>query len=397
MKQLHVSPSKISGKLTPPPSKSQTIRALFFALIAKGKSRIENPLRSPDVDAAIRAIEGLGAHVKQADGYIEVKSTGKLIPNCQHYDVGNSGLVFRFLAALGSLCSERIVIDGDESIRQRRPIVELLGAIEQLGGNARRLSSENAPISVQGPWLGAYASIDGADSQPVSALLIAGILREKLEIEVTNSGEEPWVALTLEWLTRLGVRWERDDVITVYGRQIDAFEYCVPGDMSSMAFPLVAAKIGGEEVDVGAVDRSQGDGVIVDWLDRSGDIDVNCAIDTIPILAVYGCFGKEKLTLKNGSIARKKECDRIAVMCRELKKMGAQIEEREDGLVVCPSKLRGATLECARDHRVAMALSVAAMFASGSSVICGAECIDKTYGNYVEEMSRLGALMRWEL
>jgi len=395
VKSLHVTPSKIGGKLTLPPSKSQTIRALTFALLARGTSYIENPLDSPDIDAMIEGVEGLGGRVRRSSNGFEVEGGFKLEKNS--FNVGNSGLAFRFITALASLGNTPVTIDGDASIRERRPILPLLDAINQLGGSGNVLKSGAAQVC--GPWTGNCATIDGRDSQPVSALIIAGVVRDHLKVKVVNSGEEPWIALTLEWLTRLGIQWKRDDYLTIYGKEIKGFHYRVPSDMSSMAFPLVSAMLSGQELEIEEIDRGQGDAVILDWLkgDINSEIDVNEAIDTIPIMAVLGCFGTKRLILRNGLIARSKECDRIAVMCRELRKMGAQIQELEDGMVIDPAQLHGAQLECACDHRVALALSVAATHAKGSSVIAGAHCIDKTYKGYVEAMNKLGGAMRWVL
>jgi len=103
-------------------------------------------------------------------------------------------------------------------------------------------------------------------------------------------------------------------------------------------------------------------------------------------LAVIGCFAKGKTTLYNGAIARKKESDRIRVMANELKKMGATIEEQEDGLIVQRSDLLGANLQSHGDHRVAMSLIVAALGAKGSSYLSGAECIQKTYPQFIKEI-----------
>ena len=122
--------------------------------------------------------------------------------------------------------------------------------------------------------------------------------------------------------------------------------------------------------------------------------DVNDTIDAITILAVLGCYAEGETILTNGAIARKKECDRIHCIATELKKMGADIEEREEGLLIRSSKLKGATLQTYHDHRMAMSLTVAALGAQGESTINGVECVAKTYPNFKEHMTKLGATLQ---
>ncbi len=120
-------------------------------------------------------------------------------------------------------------------------------------------------------------------------------------------------------------------------------------------------------------------------------IDINDCIDALPILAVVGCFAKGKTEIYNGAIPRKKESDRISLITQELTKMGAQIEERGDGLVISPSELRGSYLETYKDHRLALSLSVAAIGATGESVITNAECVNKTYRDFYQDFTSIGA------
>ena len=121
------------------------------------------------------------------------------------------------------------------------------------------------------------------------------------------------------------------------------------------------------------------------------DIDVNNFVDAIAILAVIGCFAEGKTRLFNAQIARHKESDRISAITQELKKMGANIEEQEDGLIIYPSPLKAAKLYSHKDHRIAMALSVAALVAKGTSLIDDVECITKTYPSFIDDFRHLGA------
>lgn len=411
---MHIRPSKLHGNLLIPTSKSHTIRSLLFALMAKGKSRIQFPLSSPDTDAMIAAICQFGAQVKWEGQELLVQGVAGKPLSPKTIDCGNSGQVLRFLGALSALCPSQTSFIGDASIRQNRPVAPLISALQQLGANA---SNESAPLIVQGPLQGHFATLDGADSQPVSGLLMLGAFYP-LELLVTNPGEKPWVNLTLHWLDRFGVRYENHNFErykTAGNAEIQGFTYRVPGDFSSAAFPLAAALVTNSEVTLEGIDQKdiQGDKAIIPLLESMGAkfetessrltvkkgsqlkgriIDVNDFIDALPILAVIGCFATGETHLINGTIARKKESDRIACIVKELKKMGADIEEKEDGLIVRHSSLQGANnLQSHNDHRLALALCVAALGARGESTLHGVECTAKSYPNFFNDFKSIGA------
>ncbi|MBM3201948.1 MAG: 3-phosphoshikimate 1-carboxyvinyltransferase, partial [Chlamydiae bacterium] len=124
---------------------------------------------------------------------------------------------------------------------------------------------------------------------------------------------------------------------------------------------------------------------------EGGIVDVNDMIDATPILAVFGCFAKSPLEIKGASVAREKECNRLSSITKELSKMGAKIEETEDGLIVYPSILKAAVVESHNDHRIALSLCVAALGAKGQSVVKGIECIAKTYPTFLKDFVNLKA------
>ncbi|MBU6383007.1 MAG: 3-phosphoshikimate 1-carboxyvinyltransferase [Verrucomicrobia bacterium] len=419
MVKVKITPGKLAGQIALPTSKSHTIRALLFALMAKGKSVIRHPLPSPDTLAMLNAIRHLGAVIDMDQDALFVEGVGgKLQPAEDVIQCGNSGQVLRFIGALAALSDNYTILTGDLSIRHNRPVAPLLNALTQLGASAvsSRLDGY-APIIVKGPLKGGKATLDGRDSQPVSGLLILGAFTP-LELHVTNPGEKPWVALTLHWFDKLGIPYENQNYehYKMKGNtQLKAFEYTVPGDFSSAAFPLVAALITESEITLNNLDMHdiQGDKAIIpalesmgaefEWNDRAlrvkkggalkgARIDINDFIDALPILAVAGCFASGETEIVNAAIARKKESDRIHCIAEELKKMGAQIEERPDGLIIRPSNLRGSpALQSHHDHRLAMALSVAALRASGESVIDGIECVGKSYPIFFDHLVHLGA------
>ncbi len=414
-----VRPSKLSGEVAIPTSKSHTIRSLLFALMAKGKSRIERPLPSPDTVAMLDAIRSLGAVIDMSDNALIVEGVdGKLQPAEDIIQCGNSGQVLRFIGALAALSPSYTVLTGDLSIRHNRPIKPLLSALTELGALAVSTRQDGfAPIIVKGPIQGGKATLDGRDSQPVSGLLMLGAF-VPVELHVTNPGEKPWVGLTLDWFKRLAIPYENKnfEYYKMKGHtHLKAFEYRVPGDFSSAAFPIVAAIITGSEVVIDNIDMSdsQGDKAIIPALKSMGaefeldgnklvvkkgktlkgtKLDINDFIDALPILAVASCFAKGETHIVNAAIARNKESDRIHCIATELKKMGANIEEKPDGLIIHESPLHGAKdLQSHHDHRLAMALSVAALSAQGESVIHGVECVGKSYPVFFQHLAELGA------
>ncbi len=374
-----------------------------------GVTLIRDPLDSPDVRAMVKALRGFGVTIEESEEWIRIEGVcGKLSASQAPIDAGNSGQILRFVGALAALLPEKTVITGDQSIRERRPVEPLLSALRQLGAKAE------APMSVQGPIRAGFAELLGEDSQPVSALLIAtSFLKGTTQLEVKNPGERPWIDLTLAWLERLGgvVTHEAYRFYTIEGPLLyKGFEVTIPGDFSTAAFPAAAALITGSTVTLENLDPfdSQGDKKLFEVFERMGAqleydvraksvtlfpsklkgvrVDVNEMIDALPILAVVGCFASGKTEIVGGKIARKKESDRIAAIACELRKMGAILEEREDGLLITSSPLHSARLSSHSDHRIAMALAVAAKGATGTTWIEGAECVKKSYPRFFEEV-----------
>ncbi len=408
------STSLLSGRLRIPSSKSHTLRAILFATFSEGTSVIHNFLEAEDTQAMIDACENLGAKISQRDRTLFVQGIGSspLIVKGEIL-AGHSGIVLRFIGAMAALGSESIVITGDKN----RSVKPLLEALKQLGAVVK--SQEGfAPFSVKGPLTQKKASLSGEDSQMVSALLMAASFSEgNFEIHVDHPGEKPWIDLSLSWLLRMGKKVSHEEyrVYHVQGEKkpCAAFEYTVPSDFSSLAFPLLAGIIQGEEIHFENIDFAdcQGDKKVIDVLEsmgaalergkdflKTGSVsslkgchrDINDFIDGLPILAVAGCLAKGTTTLSNARVARKKESDRIRSMVLELGKMGAMIKEQEEGLIIQGSSLKGATLYGHGDHRVAMALAIAALKAEGATIIEGFECIAKTYPGFMRDLQSIG-------
>jgi 3-phosphoshikimate 1-carboxyvinyltransferase len=398
------------------------MRALLFAALAKGKSVIHHPLASPDTTQMIQACQLLGARVTGSSHRLEVEGVnGILKPVEDVIHAGNSGLILRFLSAVAALCPSTVVITGDHSIRHQRPMGTLLHALNQLGAEASSTRANGfAPLVIRGPLKGGTATLEGQDSQPVSALLIACALAEKpTELRINRPGEKPWVSLTLDWLDRLGLPYE-NEAFSHYslkgGGTFNGFDYQVPGDWSSAAFPLAAALISDTPLTLHNVDFAdpQGDKALVEILIEMGAlivinrekkslqtlsrsslkgiaIDINRCIDAVTILAVIACYAEGMTRIYNGAIARQKECDRLHSIATELKKMGAEISEQDDGLVIHGRPLKGAVLSSHGDHRMALSLAVAALGAKGDSSIHEVACVTKTFPDFATQLRALGA------
>jgi 3-phosphoshikimate 1-carboxyvinyltransferase len=422
---FEVYPSILRGTVIIPSSKSHTLRAIYFAALAQGTSRIEQYLLSPDTMAMIEAVRLLGVQVKIDETSLEICGCGgKPQPPKDVIQCGNSGQVLRFIGALAGLMPHPTLLTGDASIREKRPVKPLLEGLTQLGAMAvSSLDNGYAPLLIKGPLTRTTARIDGEDSQPVSGLLMAGAFApHPIELHVNNPGEKPWIDLTLHWFKKLGIPFHCSDY-TYYRMEGNAvvknFTYQVPGDFSSAAFPIAAAILTNSELTLQNIDMDdcQGDKAIIPLLEKMGvrfvidasrhtltvkagsklkgmRIDINDFVDALPILAVIGCFAEGQTEIVNAAIARHKESDRIHSIAKELKKMGANIEEKPDGLVIQGSTLKGAELNTYHDHRMAMALTIAAFAAKTASKIIDVKCIAKTYPSFYEDFKALGANIR---
>jgi len=416
----------LRGDIAIPPNKSHSFRALIMAGLAEGTSHIHHPAVSADWMRATEALEMFGASVtpEAGDSWIVQGTAGKLQTPEDIIDCGNSGIIFRFFTALAATCEGYTVLTGDHSIRHIRPIGPLLKALYPLGAFAVSTKDDgHAPVVVRGPLRGGQATLDGADSQPVSALLMAcPLATAPTELTVTNPGEKPWLGVTLDWLARCGVEVSNDQFTTyrIRGQQgWPGFKADIPLDWSAAMYPIVSALITpGSELHLPKLDYndSQGDRLMIEVLREMGaDIDVtdsgltarsskltgrtidcNDFIDQFMLLAVVGCCAEGETVLTNAEVCRYKECDRIAAMHEALTAMGADTEQRPDGLVVRRSRLRGAHINSRGDHRMVMTMATAALTATGDTTISDIDCIKKTFPHYIEEMTRAGARMLTE-
>ncbi|MFP4105080.1 MAG: 3-phosphoshikimate 1-carboxyvinyltransferase [Phycisphaerae bacterium] len=414
--------STLRGNVRIPANKSHSFRALIMAGLAEGTSHIISPAVSSDWYRGVEALKMFGAKVHQDDdSWIVQGVAGQPRTPDDVIDCGNSGIILRFFMGLAACCDGYTVLSGDHSIRHIRLCQSLVDALNNVGAWAVSTKNDgHAPVVVRGKMTGGKTVIDGLSSQPVSALLIAASLIDNpTELLVERAGEKPWVGLTLDWLARCGVEVENDNFDRYRvpgGARWDGFESRIPLDWSAALYPIVAGVLTpGSEVRIPGMDirDSQGDKAVIEVLRNMGaditvdgdtivarhsdltgcEIDCNDFIDQFMLLAVVGTAAEGQTVLTNAEVCRHKECDRISEMRKALQAMGADVEEREDGLVIRQSRLHGADLDSRADHRMVMTLSVAAMLADSPSTISDIECVAKTFPDFVQQMKALGAEM----
>ena len=414
---LKVRKSQTHGCVNIPGSKSHTIRALFLASLAAGRSTITNPLISEDALSAIAVCRAFGAGIENlggrfiVDGFNGVPTVPENVIN-----VGNSGTTLRFGMMTAGLVDGYTVFTGDYQIR-RRPLGPLIEAMNNLGAEVFSTRGNHmAPVVVRGRLNGGRSKLDAVTSQYLSSILIhAPLLDNNTDIELTRLNEIPYAQMTMWWLDNQGIQYSNDNYKTFYikgGQQYKAFTTAIPGDFSSATFFMVLAAISGEEYILKNLDMTdpQGDKQVLEYLKGMGtvvshtdggisvkgsvlrgiEIDMNATPDALPAMAVAGCFAEGETRLINVPQARLKETDRIHVMCVELKKMGADIEEIPDGLIIRSSRLKGCRVCGHDDHRVVMALAIAGLNCEGETVIETAEAVNVTFPEFPHIITNCG-------
>ncbi len=333
-------------------------------------------------------------------------------------DVRNSGVTLHTAMAACALLREGIaVLTGDEQIR-RRPAGPLARSLNDLGASVRSTrGTDTAPFVVEGRLTGGETTVEGLTSQHPTALLIAAPLADgDSVIRISNLHEAPYLEMTLDWLRRQGIEFGQEGLREFRvpgGQRYRPVNRAIPADWSSATFFLAAGALEGNEVVLRGLDMddTQGDKAVVEYLRAMGaeievgedsirvrakelkgcELDLNATPDALPMLAVLGCFAQGATRLVNVPQARIKETDRICAMAAELRKLGAEVEELEDGLVVRESALQGAEVDSHRDHRIAMALAVAGCAIPGETVVREAEAAAVTFPEFSDCMRGIGA------
>jgi 3-phosphoshikimate 1-carboxyvinyltransferase len=382
--------------------------------MASGRSEISDALVSEDTKATIRACEAMGASIRSEGGRLVVDG-GSLHAPAGTVDAANSGTTMRIFAGLASMFSSEVEITGDDSLR-KRPMGPLLDALSQTGV---RCSSAGGlpPVRVRGPNPGGRVSIDGGvSSQFITSLLMASpMLAGDSEITVTGSMvSEPYLDVTAKMMGLFGARAEKAGRTfrVAGGTGYRPFDYAVPADFSSAAFPLVAGALGGsvaaDGLDMG---DPQGDKAVIDILRDAGarvevrggcataskaplramDLDIGGVPDLFPILAVLFSAAEGESRLYGAPQLRFKESDRIRTTVRMIRDIGGDAEETGDGCVVRGRpRLKGGRVEHEGDHRIMMAAAVASLICESPVTMDGADCCAVSYPGFPEAMRSLG-------
>lgn len=427
----HIRSTFLRGMIAASPSKSYTHRAIICASLANGLSKITNYLKSTDIDETISALKSFGIYIKESNGTLEIggnenfsagglyklgKDENEIRINVIEY----SGSSLRFLIPVSALAKTQRPIAFTRKGRLReRPIEPLLEAMRKLGVNSEIRKQGNIELVIIQPGIeGGETEIMGdISSQFITGLLFACPRAENdTEITVTTELEsKPYVELTLGVLKDFGIEVKASKDLRKFNipgnQHYKSREFKVEGDYSSAAFLLAAGAINGcIEVNGLNINSKQGDKKILNILKRMGaeieveeesiyvktselkgiKIDGGDIPDLIPICAVLGCFADGKTIITNAERLRIKESDRLAAITKELTKMGANITESNDGLIIYGKcNLRGAEINPHNDHRIAMACAIAGLSAEGETTINNSECVNKSYPSFFEDLRKL--------
>lgn len=424
---------RLKGRICLPGDKSISHRAAMLAAIAGGKTTITNFATSADCHSTLVCLRSLAVVIDQHASTVTVEGVGKrgLKQAAKALDCGNSGTTMRLLS--GILAGQRFtsVITGDESLRSR-PMKRVIAPLAEMG--CRIESAEGkAPLEIHGnPSLIAIDYDPPVSSAQVkSCVLLAGLYARGVTTVHERTPTRDHTERMLEWFGSdiMVKNMEDGAAISVSGDgELAARDIEVPGDVSSSAFfAVAAASLPGSEITmenvglnpsrIAAIDFLKECGVIIDILNTRdasgepvGDIRIGSTryafggdksprildgrrianlIDEIPVLAVLGTQLPGGLEIRDASELRVKESDRIRSVVTNLRRMGAEVEEYDDGMKIAASKLHGAELESFGDHRIAMAFGIAGSLAEGETTIRGAECVDVSFPGFFVELERL--------
>lgn len=394
MKRVILKGAQLNGTVAVPPSKSAAHRALICSFLAGGGT-VKPLIDSNDMKATL--------------GVIEALKNGEKTLNCIE-----SGSTLRFMIPVAASMGREVVFTGSGRLPER-PLGEYLSLLPKHGVFCK--SGGGLPLEISGKLRnGSYEVSGDVSSQYITGLLLAlsNLEGDSAVILKTPLESKPYVDMTVKVLSDYGVEIRETDFgyLIHGGQEFKKTDYTIEGDWSQAAFFFVAGAIGGD-VAVSGLDMktAQGDRAILDVLKAFGaeteinentvicrkselhgaEIDARDIPDLVPIIAVLAAYSKGKTVISGAERLRYKESDRIESVGSNLKKMGADIEETADGMVINGGKrLCGAELDGYNDHRIVMAFSIAALFAEGETAISDAESINKSYPSFFEDYNRLG-------
>jgi 3-phosphoshikimate 1-carboxyvinyltransferase len=411
-----VEPSEVKGQIKAPSSKSMTQRAIAAALLADGQSTIFNPSYCDDSLAAMSIACGLGAKVDPKPG--ELNILGARILKEQKLNCGESGLAVRMFSPIAALYPAEITIAGANSLK-KRPMGMIEEALKQFGVKCSTTGGF-LPLTIHGPIRGGHCEINGSvSSQLLTGLLMALPLAGKdSEIKVNNLRSKPYIDMTIQILKSFGIdiNCSGYELFNIPGNQkYIARKYTVESDWSGGAFLLVAGAINGSLTVQGLHnDSKQSDMAVLNALKLAGanmkigedyidispsdlkafEFDATESPDLFPPLAALAAYCTGVSAIKGVSRLIYKESDRAAALREEFGKMNINVEITGDLMKITGGRPTGARVESHDDHRIAMAVAVAALRATGNVYIRDSQCISKSYPGFFDDLRHLGAKVR---
>ena len=410
----------IQGTVRPPGSKSITNRALVCAALARGVSQLNGVLDSEDTEVMIKGLRRLGFEIQHSahDAVASVQGTGGNVPvHAAELFVNNSGTTMRFLTPLVALGQGDFRLDGVARMRER-PMFDLIEALRPLGVMVESVAHSGCPpltVHARGLNGGATTVRGNVSSQFLSGLLmVAPYAKHDVEIEVHGPlVSQPYVEMTRRVMQAFGVEIQQPEVgryRVAAGSSYVGCEYAIEPDASAASYFWGAAAVTGGTVQVQGLGRDslQGDVRFCECLREMGcevdysvdsvtvrggslrgiSVDMNAISDTVQTLAAVSLFAAGTTRITGVGHIRHKETDRIGDLARELRKLGAHVEEFEDGLAITPGTLRGAKIATYQDHRMAMSLALVGLRIPGV-MIEDPGCTAKTYPNFFADLRSL--------
>jgi 3-phosphoshikimate 1-carboxyvinyltransferase len=409
----------VFGSIQPPGSKSLTNRALVVAALTSGTSTLTGVLDSRDTQVMIDSLRKLGLSVEQDVNECTARITGcHGRPPATQADLWleNSGTSIRFLTALCALGRGRFRLDGNTRMRER-PIGDLVDSLRQFGISANcEMGNDCPPVIVNGQGLSGGTTTINANisSQFLSAVLMAAPCANS-PVEIRLAGEmvsEPYVEMTLGVMSRFGVTVDRSQPGTfrVPPQTYRATDYDIEPDASAASYFFGLAAVTQGRITVEGLHKNalQGDIHFVQALERMGckvawnansvtveggtlrgiDIDMNAISDTAQTLACVAPFATGPTRIRNVAHMRLKETDRVTAVVNELRKLGLNVEEHQDGMTIHPGPIHGGTVATYDDHRMAMSFALVGLRVPGV-VIADPGCTSKTYPKFFDDLERL--------
>lgn len=407
--------NNINSTVNIPGSKSITHRALITAGLAKGESRLTSFLACDDTLYTANTLRKMGIKIDIHDDVVHVHGNGGVfhpLPSKLEIDLGNSGTSYRLLLSIAALAEGQYIFTGIERMKER-PVEYLVEALKNLGVDIDYLEKKGFPpvlINASGIKGGRVIIPGDISSQYISSLLLSGpYAKSDLTIEVTGElVSRPYVDLTLDVMKTFGVNVENEDyrIFNVpSGQSYAAQEFTIDGDASSASYFWGAAAITGGTVKTGNIHpykNKQGDMGLLDIFEEMGcnieredksitvsggsltgvSVDMGSMPDMVPTLAVVALFAEGKTTISNVSHLRYKESDRIVDTADEIRRIGGNVEELDDGLIIYGNKkLKGAQIDPRDDHRLAMSFAMVGLKVP-DIVIKDEDCVNKSFPTF---------------